>query len=50
MLLLANPKSIEIQTKLFRGFSDPFRLSILDTLNNAVHTVGEIVEATRLTQ
>ena len=50
MLLLANPKSIEIQAKLFRGFSDPSRLSILDTLNNGALTVGEIVEATGLTQ
>jgi len=50
MLLLANPKSIEIQAKLFRGFSDPSRLSILDTLNNGALTVGGIVEATGLTQ
>ena len=50
MLLLANPKSIEIQAKLFRGFSDPSRLSILATLNNGALTVGEIVEATGLTQ
>ena len=50
MLLLANPKSIEIQAKLFRGFSDPSRLSILATLNNGALTVGEIVEATGLAQ
>jgi ArsR family transcriptional regulator, cadmium/lead-responsive transcriptional repressor len=50
MLLLANPKSIEIQAKLFRGFSDPSRLSILDALRNGALTVGEIVEATGLTQ
>ena len=50
MLLLANPKSIEIQAKLFRGFSDPSRLSILDTLRNGALTVGEIVEATGLSQ
>jgi DNA-binding transcriptional ArsR family regulator len=50
MLLLANPKSIEIQAKLFRGFSDPSRLSILDALHNGALTVGEIVEATGLTQ
>lgn len=50
MLLLANSKSIEIQAKLFRGFSDPSRLAILDTLNNGALTVGEIVEATGLTQ
>jgi ArsR family transcriptional regulator, cadmium/lead-responsive transcriptional repressor len=50
MILLANPKSIEIQAKLFRGFSDPSRLSILYALLNGPRTVGEIVEATGLTQ
>ncbi len=50
MLLIANPKSIEIQAKLFRGFSDPSRLSILDALQNGALTVGDIVEATSLTQ
>jgi DNA-binding transcriptional ArsR family regulator len=50
MLLLANPKSIEIQAKLFRGFSDPSRLSILNALCSGALTVGEIVEATGLTQ
>jgi ArsR family transcriptional regulator, cadmium/lead-responsive transcriptional repressor len=50
MLLLAHPKSIEIQAKLFRGFSDPSRLSILDALHNGALTVGEIVAATGLTQ
>jgi DNA-binding transcriptional ArsR family regulator len=50
MILLANPKSIEIQVKLFRGFSDPSRLSILDTLRKSALTVSEIVETTGLTQ
>ena len=50
MLLLANPKSIDIQAKLFRGFSDPSRLSILHALHYGALTVGEIVEATELTQ
>ena len=50
MLLLANAKSIEIQAKIFRGFSDPSRLSILDVLRNGALTVGEIVESTGLTQ
>ena len=50
MILLANPKSIEIQAKLFRGFSDPSRLSILDVLRDGAHTVSEIVEATGLIQ
>ena len=50
MFLLANPKSVEIQAKLFRGFSDPSRLSILDALRAGALTVTEIVEATGLTQ
>lgn len=50
MLLRANPKSIEIQAKLFRGFSDPSRLSILDALRDGAVTVSEIVEATGLSQ
>jgi DNA-binding transcriptional ArsR family regulator len=50
MILLANSKSIEIQAKLFRGFSDPSRLSILDVLRNGARTVSEIVETTGLTQ
>ena len=49
-MLLANPKSIEIQAKLFRGLSDPSRLSILDTLRNGALTVSEIVEITGLSQ
>ena len=50
MILLANPKSIEIQAKLFRGFSDPSRLSILEALREGALTVTEIVEVTGLTQ
>ena len=50
MILLANATSIEIQAKLFRGFSDASRLSILDALRDGPLTVGEIVQATKLTQ
>jgi DNA-binding transcriptional ArsR family regulator len=50
MLIVAKPKSIEIQAKLFRGLSDPSRLSILETLRNGAVTVSEIVEATGLSQ
>jgi DNA-binding transcriptional ArsR family regulator len=49
-MLIANPKSIEMQAKLFRGFSDPSRLSILDALREGAATVSEIVEATGLSQ
>jgi DNA-binding transcriptional ArsR family regulator len=50
MLLHANPKSIEIQAKLFRGFSDPSRLMILEFLRTGAHTVSEVVAATGLSQ
>jgi ArsR family transcriptional regulator, cadmium/lead-responsive transcriptional repressor len=50
MILLVNPKSIEVQAKLFRGFSDASRLSILEALRENPLTVGEIVETTGLTQ
>lgn len=50
MLLTAKSKSIEIQAKLFRGFSDPSRLLILETLRNGAVAVSEIVEATGLSQ
>ena len=50
MLITAKTKSIEIQAKLFRGFSDSSRLSILETLHDGAVTVSEIVEATGLSQ
>lgn len=50
MLLLAHPRSIELQAKLFRGFSDPSRLSILETLRNGAVNVSKIVEETGLSQ
>lgn len=50
MLIVAHPKAIELQAKLFRGFSDSSRLSILETLRDRALTVSEIVQATGLTQ
>jgi DNA-binding transcriptional ArsR family regulator len=50
MLMTANPKPITLQAKLFRGFSDPSRLSILEALGDGPLNVSEIVEATGLTQ
>lgn len=43
-------ESIEIKAKLFRGFSDPSRLSIIEMLRNDPKTVGELVELTGLSQ
>ncbi|MCC5638395.1 metalloregulator ArsR/SmtB family transcription factor [Nostoc sp. CHAB 5844] len=40
----------ELKVKLFRGFSDHSRLSILNALRSKPLTVNEIVEVTGLTQ
>ncbi|PWH14513.1 MAG: transcriptional regulator [Anaerolineae bacterium] len=50
MLIAANPKTGELKAKLFRGFSDPSRLAILEALRDGALTVSEIVQATGLTQ
>ncbi len=50
MLINAKTQSIELQAKLFRGFGDPSRLSILEALRNGPLTVGEIVKTTGLSQ
>lgn len=50
MRLTPNLQAIELQAKLFRGFSDASRLSILRALLDGQRTVGEIVEATGLSQ
>src|SRR3972149_1235481 len=50
MLMTANVRSIDLQAKLFRGFGDPSRLSILDALRGGPLTVGEIAEAPGLSQ
>jgi ArsR family transcriptional regulator, cadmium/lead-responsive transcriptional repressor len=50
MLLTANPTSIALQAKLFRGFADPSRLSIMESLREGEMTVTDIVEATELSQ
>src|SRR5262245_33950925 len=42
--------SLNLKAKLFRGFSDPSRLTILESLRHGPLTVGEIVTATSLSQ
>ena len=39
-----------IKAKLFRGFADPTRLSILESLRNGKKSVGEIVRDTEQSQ
>jgi len=50
MLMNANVQAIDLQAKLFRGFSDPSRLAILAALRDGPRTVRDIVEATGLSQ
>ncbi|MCE5209820.1 MAG: metalloregulator ArsR/SmtB family transcription factor [Chloroflexi bacterium] len=50
MQIVANAEGIQLQSKLFRGFGDPARLNILQTLRSGPKTVTEIVSATGLSQ
>ncbi len=50
MMLTANFQAIQLQAKLFRGFSDPSRLSILEALLEGPLNVSQIVERTGLSQ
>ena len=43
-------QSLALKAKLFRGFSDRSRLSILETLRDGRQSVSEIVEITGLSQ
>ena len=43
-------QAIDLKAKLFRGFSDPSRLTILEALRNGPGTVSEIVSATGRSQ
>lgn len=45
-----NAQAIDLKAKLFHGFSDPSRLSILETLRSGPLTVTKIVRATDLSQ
>lgn len=42
--------ALELKAKLMRGFADPARLSILEALRPGALSVGEIVNATELSQ
>jgi len=50
MLLSGVFQATDLKAKLFRGFADPSRLSILEALRDGPQTVSEIVEATGLGQ
>lgn len=46
--LSADARAVGLKAKLFRGFADPSRLSIVDALREGPLTVGEIAEAAGL--
>jgi DNA-binding transcriptional ArsR family regulator len=50
MLVSTYAESLALKAKLFRGFSDPSRLSILEALREEARSVSEIVEITGLSQ
>ncbi|KYC34842.1 TrmB family transcriptional regulator [Scytonema hofmannii PCC 7110] len=50
MLINAQSQAISLKAKLFRGFSDPSRLAILDVLRDGPLTVTEIATVTGLSQ
>ena len=50
MPTIANAQSLALKSKLFRGFSDSSRLSILEALRGGSRSVGEIVSTTGLSQ
>lgn len=50
MLTTDFARSLSLKAKLFRGFADPSRLSILEVLRDRALSVSEIVEITGLTQ
>ena len=50
MLTTTHAQSLALKAKLFRGFSDPSRLSILESLRDDARSVSELVEATGLSQ
>jgi DNA-binding transcriptional ArsR family regulator len=50
MIHAVDSSGLALKAKLFRGFGDPSRLSLLEALRAGPLTVGELVAATRLSQ
>lgn len=48
--MLAQLPDLELKAKLFRGFADPTRLSILEAMRDGEKTVGAIAEITGQSQ
>ncbi|KKU33353.1 MAG: hypothetical protein UX48_C0048G0011 [Candidatus Azambacteria bacterium GW2011_GWB1_46_27] len=43
-------KQLQLEAKLFKGFSDQSRLAILEVILDSPKTVSEIVKVTKLSQ
>lgn len=50
MLTSPNTTALGLKAKLFRGFSDPSRLALLEALRDGPLCVSELVETTGLSQ
>lgn len=50
MLISPQAQSLELRSKLFRGFSDASRLAILEVLREGPRAVNQIVQTTGLSQ
>jgi DNA-binding transcriptional ArsR family regulator len=50
MLTDTDLQLLQLKAKLFRGFSDPSRLAILEALRDGPLTVSDLVESTSLSQ
>ncbi|MFO7624776.1 MAG: metalloregulator ArsR/SmtB family transcription factor [Anaerolineales bacterium] len=50
MLISSSTQATTLKAKLFRGFADPSRLSILEALRDKPLTVTKIIAATGLSQ
>jgi len=50
MFITAETTNLSVKARFFRGFSDPSRLKILESLRAGELTVGAIVEKTGLSQ
>lgn len=50
MLISSTTSGIQLQAKLFRGFSDPSRLALLEALRDGERSVGDLVQITGFTQ
>lgn len=49
-IMADNSPQLQLEAKLFKGFGDPSRLTIIESITKKQLTVSEIVEATGLSQ